>query len=67
MAVESESGPFPVAMTSSMAGDLALGNRLELNWHSGAMIRMSRERGVDSPANGFIDTAPKPGVAGGDP
>ena len=34
---------LPAAMTSSMAGDLARGNRLELDWLSGAVVRMGRE------------------------
>ena len=45
---------LPAAMSSSMAGDLARGNRLELDWLSGAVVRMGREQGVDTPANDFI-------------
>ena len=58
---------LPAAMTSSMAGDLARGNRLELDWLSGAVVRMGRERGVATPANGFINTALKLSAAGADP
>ena len=55
---------LPAAMTSSMAGDLARGNRLELDWLSGAVVRMGRELGVDTPANDFINTALKLSAAG---
>ncbi len=58
---------LPAAMTSSMAGDLARGNRLELDWLSGAVVRMGREQGVDTPANDFINAALKLSAAGGDP
>ena len=55
---------LPHAMTSSMAGDLARGNRLELDWLSGAVVRMGRELGVDTPANDFINTVLKLSAAG---
>ena len=55
---------LPAAMTSSMAGDLARGNRLELDWLSGAVVRMGRELGVDTPANDFINTVLKLSAAG---
>lgn len=38
-------------MTSSMAHDLARGNRLELAWLSGAVNALGREAGVDTPLN----------------
>ena len=50
---------LPAAMTSSMAGDLARGNRLELDWLSGAVVRIGTARGVETPANAFITTALK--------
>ena len=56
---------LPHTMTSSMAGDLARGNRLELDWLSGAVVRMGREHGIATPANGFIYTALKLNAAGG--
>ena len=56
---------LPTSMTSSMAGDLTRGNRLELEWLSGAVVRMGRERGIDTPANGFIHTALKLSASGG--
>ena len=55
---------LPRAMTSSMAGDLERGNRLELDWLSGAVVRMGREHGIATPANGFIYTALKLSATG---
>ena len=49
----------PATMRSSMAGDLARGNRLELEWLSGAVVRIGKARGVATPANAFIATALK--------
>ena len=57
---------LPAAMTSSMAGDLERGNRLELDWLSGAVVRIGRALGVETPANAFITTALKLN-AGGSP
>jgi 2-dehydropantoate 2-reductase len=34
-----------------MAHDLIAGNRLELDWLSGAVLRMARERDIPVPAN----------------
>ncbi|MCP4329639.1 MAG: 2-dehydropantoate 2-reductase [Alphaproteobacteria bacterium] len=50
---------FPDDMTSSMAQDLIRGNRLELEWLAGAVVRMGRELDVPTPVNGFIRTALK--------
>ncbi len=50
---------LPANMTSSMQQDLQRGNRLELDWLSGAVVRMGQELGVDTPANRFIYTALK--------
>ena len=38
----------------SMALDLERGNRLELPWLSGAVVRMGQELGVPTPANNII-------------
>ncbi|RVU34824.1 2-dehydropantoate 2-reductase [Hwanghaeella grinnelliae] len=47
---------LPHAMRASMAHDLIAGNRLELDWLSGAVVRMARELGVPAPANaGVVD------------
>ena len=42
---------LPADMTSSMHTDLERGNRLELDWLSGAVVRMGRESGVATPVN----------------
>lgn len=55
---------LPADMTSSMAHDLVQGNRLELDWLSGAVAHMGGELGVDTPANAFIYTTLKLSAAG---
>lgn len=55
---------LPADMTSSMAHDVVQGNRLELDWLSGAVARMGGELGVDTPANAFIYTTLKLSAAG---
>jgi 2-dehydropantoate 2-reductase len=50
---------LPANMSSSMQQDLKRGNRLELDWLSGAVVRMGEELGVDTPANRFVYTALK--------
>ena len=50
---------LPAEMTSSMAGDLARGNRLELDWLSGAVVRLGSDLGVSTPANAFVTAALK--------
>ena len=40
-----------------MAGDRKRGNRLELDWLSGAVARIGAEAGVATPANQFIVAA----------
>ena len=48
---------LPATMTSSMAGDRERGNRLELDWLSGAVVRIGAELGVLTPANqSIVDT-----------
>ncbi len=42
---------LPAGMTSSMATDLARGNRLELPWLSGGVVEMGATLGVPTPAN----------------
>ena len=41
-------------MTSSMHHDLERGNRLEVNWLSGAVVALGRELGVPTPLNRAI-------------
>jgi 2-dehydropantoate 2-reductase len=55
---------LPAAMISSMLGDLRRGNRLELPWLAGAVVRLGRELGVPTPMNAAVYAALKP-YAGG--
>jgi 2-dehydropantoate 2-reductase len=50
---------FPYEMRASMAIDLERGNRLELPWLSGAVVRLGKELGVATPVHAFIATALK--------
>jgi 2-dehydropantoate 2-reductase len=45
---------FPPPMLSSMAQDLLRGNRLELDWLSGAVVRRGEKRGIATPAHRAI-------------
>ncbi|HET6265902.1 MAG TPA: ketopantoate reductase C-terminal domain-containing protein, partial [Usitatibacter sp.] len=42
---------LPYDMTSSMAIDLERGNRLEVEWLSGGVVKLGGEAGLDTPAN----------------
>ena len=42
---------LPADMTSSMHHDLERGNRLEVDWLSGGVVRLGAEKGVPTPAN----------------
>lgn len=48
---------LPYQMRASMAHDLIAGNPLELDWLSGAVVRMAREDGLDVPANAAVTAA----------
>ena len=48
---------FPAPMLSSMAQDLLRGNRLELDWLSGAVVRRGEKRGIATPAHRAIYAA----------
>ena len=50
---------LPPDMTSSMLRDLERGNRLEVKWLSGAVARLGRELGIDTPANRAVYAALK--------
>ncbi|HSF47552.1 MAG TPA: 2-dehydropantoate 2-reductase [Burkholderiales bacterium] len=50
---------LPYDMISSMLGDLNRGNRLELEWLSGAVARLGEQHGIATPANRFIHAALK--------
>ena len=45
---------LPYDMTSSMAHDLERGNRLEVEWLSGGVVKLGREAGVATPANDSV-------------
>jgi len=53
-------GTLPDVMTSSMAQDLERGNRLELPWLSGAIVRIGAGRGVPTPTHARIVEALTP-------
>jgi 2-dehydropantoate 2-reductase len=55
---------LPREMIASMFGDLKRGNRLELPWLAGAVVRLGRELGVPTPMNTAIYAALKPYAAG---
>ena len=55
---------LPAEMTSSMHTDLEQGNRLELDWLSGAVVRYGRESGVPTPVNRTVYEALRPFAAG---
>ncbi len=55
---------LPAAMKASMLGDLERGNRLELPWLSGAVVRLGRELGLATPANAIVYAALKLHAAG---
>ena len=48
---------LPPGMVSSMLVDLERGRRLELDWLSGALVRMGAELGVETPVHDWIATA----------
>src|SRR5207253_11243823 len=50
---------LPAEMTSSMSRDLEQGNRLEVGWLSGAVVRLGHELGVPTPANRAVYAALK--------
>jgi 2-dehydropantoate 2-reductase len=58
---------LPAAMVSSMLGDLRRGNRLELPWLAGAVVRLGRELGVPTPMNAAVYAALKPYAGGAVP
>jgi 2-dehydropantoate 2-reductase len=55
---------MPAQSKSSMLEDLERGRRLELPWLSGAVLRIGREIGVDTPIHRFITTVLAPLVDG---
>jgi 2-dehydropantoate 2-reductase len=55
---------LPAQTKSSMLEDLERGRRLELPWLSGAVVRIGREVGVETPIHRFIETVLRPHVNG---
>ena len=55
---------LPPMSKSSMLEDLERGKPLELPWLSGAVTRIGRERGVDTPIHRFITAVLQPHVNG---
>jgi len=45
---------LPADMTSSMAHDLERGNALEVNWLSGGVVKLGKEKGIPTPANAAV-------------
>jgi len=58
---------LPAEMRASMAADLEAGGKLEAPWLSGAVARMSREAGLEAPANRSVFAALKPYLNGDSP
>ena len=57
---------LPPTMKASQLGDLELGNRLEAPWLTGAVCRMGRELGIETPVNDAIYAVLRPFVNGSD-
>jgi 2-dehydropantoate 2-reductase len=57
-------GTVPDTMKASMLMDLERGKRLELEWLSGAVCRLGRETGVDTPVHRVVLAALSPFAAG---
>ena len=55
---------LPATMVASMLGDLNRGNRLELPWLSGNVVKLGEELGVATPVHKFIYTVLKLHVDG---
>lgn len=45
---------MPGEVRASLAHDLAAGKRLEIDWLSGAVVRLGREAGVDAPSHAAV-------------
>ena len=50
---------LPPGMVASMLGDLQRGNRLELPWLSGNVVKLGAHHGVATPAHAFVCAALK--------
>jgi 2-dehydropantoate 2-reductase len=47
-------------MTASMANDLEVGNRLELDWLGGKVVALGRKLGIPTPAQEAVYAILKP-------
>jgi len=56
---------MPVEMRPSMLLDLESGRRLELDWLTGATVRLGKELGVETPASAEVYAALEPYALGG--
>ncbi len=56
----------PAIMRASLLDDLERGNRLELDWLAGEVVRRGRALGVPTPANAAVHVGLKPFAEGGD-
>jgi 2-dehydropantoate 2-reductase len=51
---------FPPLMKASMANDLAVGNRLELDWLAGKVVALGRQYGISTPSHEAVYAILKP-------
>lgn len=56
---------MPDDVRASLAHDLAAGKRLEIDWLSGAVVRLGREAGVDTPSHAAVAALLAPWREGG--
>lgn len=56
---------LPATMRASLLEDLERGNRLELDWLAGEVVRRGRALGVPTPANAAVHVGLKPFADGG--
>lgn len=55
---------LPASMTSSMHTDLERGNRLELPWLSGGVVRLGKDHNISTPLNRAVSDILEPFVLG---
>jgi 2-dehydropantoate 2-reductase len=65
--IEAANAALPANARSSMLEDLERGRPLELPWLSGAIVRIGKEVGVDTPIHRIITTVLQPHVNGRQP
>lgn len=56
---------MPGEMRASLAHDLAAGKRLEIDWLSGAVVRLAREAGLEAPSHAAVAALLAPWRDGG--